>query len=66
MQVFATRLKEERKKAGLTQAQVADMLGITRSAYTQYETEKTQPTLETAAKLADILKTSVDYLIGRY
>lgn len=66
MSVFSERLKEERKKAGLTQEEVAKLLGITRPAYTQYETDKTQPSIETAGKIADILKTSVDYLIGRY
>jgi transcriptional regulator with XRE-family HTH domain len=66
MSVFSERLKEERKKAKLTQEEVAKQLGITRSAYTLYETDKTQPSLDTAVKLANLFKTSVDYLIGRY
>lgn len=66
MSVFSERLKAERLKANLTQEEVANALGITRPAYTQYETGKTQPSLETAGKLADLYKTSVDYLIGRY
>lgn len=65
MSELSKRLKEERKKAGLTQEEVADYLGITRPAYTQYETDKTQPSLETAGKLADLYKISVDYLMGR-
>ena len=66
MSIFSDRLKAERTKANLTQEEVAKELGVTRPAYTQYETGKTQPSLETAAKLADLFKTSVDYLIGRY
>lgn len=66
MSTFSQRLKEERKKAKLTQEQIAKELGITRSAYTLYETEKSQPSLETACKIADILKVSLDYLVGRY
>lgn len=66
MSTFSERLKDERKKAGLTQEQIAKELGITRPAYTQYETDKTQPSLETARKIADILKVSLDYLVGRY
>ena len=66
MSKFSERLKEERKKAKLTQEDIAKQLGITRSAYTLYETEKTQPSIETATKLADILKVSLDYLVGRY
>lgn len=66
IEILAIRLKEERMKAGLTQKQIAEQLGITREAYTMYETEKTTPTLETLKKIADIYRTSVDYLIGRY
>lgn len=66
MSLFSERLKIERKKAGLTQEKIAKQLNITRAAYTQYETEKTQPSLETAKKIADILKVSLDYLVGRY
>lgn len=66
MNTFSKRIREERKKVGLTQAQIAKQLNITASAYTQYETGKTQPNLETAKKIADILKVSLDYLTGRY
>ncbi|WMJ84447.1 helix-turn-helix domain-containing protein [Oscillospiraceae bacterium LTW-04] len=66
MSAFSERLRAERKKAKLTQEQMANQLGITRAAYTLYETDKTQPTLETATKIAEILKTSLDYLTGRY
>jgi transcriptional regulator with XRE-family HTH domain len=66
MSTFSKRLITERKKLGLTQEQIAKQLGITRSAYTYYETNKTQPSLETAIKLADVMKVSLDYLVGRY
>ena len=66
MSVFSERLRAERKKAKLTQEDMAKQLGITRAAYTLYETDKTQPSLESAAKIAEILKTSLDYLTGRY
>ncbi len=65
MTELSKRLKEERKKAGLTQEEIAKYLGITRPAYTQYETDKTVPSLETVGKLADLYKISVDYLMGR-
>lgn len=66
MSVFSERLRAKRKQAKLTQEQMAAQLGITRAAYTMYETDKTQPTLETAAKIAEILESSLDYLTGRY
>lgn len=66
MRIFAERLREERAKAKLTQQDMANQLNITRGAYAQYENDMTQPSIETLAKIANILKTSVDYLIGRY
>ncbi len=66
MSIFSTRIREERKKAKLTQEDMAKQLNITRAAYALYETDKTQPNIETATKIAEILKTSLDYLTGRY
>lgn len=66
MIIFSERIKEERKRRKLTQEDIAEQLGITRSAYTLYETGKTQPSLETAVKLADIFQVSLDYLTGCY
>lgn len=59
-------LKEERKKRGLTQQQVADYLKMARGAYTLYETGTNTPTTENILKLADLYKVSTDYLLGRY
>lgn len=64
--IIKDNLKEERKKHGLTQQQVADYLNMSRGAYAQYETGKNTPPLDTMVKLADLYKCSIDYLIGRY
>ena len=42
-QTIATRIKEERRRLGLTQQQFADGLNISRSALTFYETARTVP-----------------------
>lgn len=63
---LAERLKAERIKHNLSQQQVADMLHMARGAYAHYETGKNVPPLENLIKLADIYKTSLDYLTGRY
>ena len=63
---LASRLKELRLSNNLTQEQIAQKLNITRNAYTLYETGKNNPTIETLKKLADIYKTSIDYIVGRY
>ena len=66
MSTFAKRLREERTKAKLTQQEMADQLNISRGAYAQYENDMTQPSIETLVKIANVLKTSTDYLTGRY
>ena len=40
---FAEQLKQARIAQGLTQQQVADLMGITNSTYCGYETGKRQP-----------------------
>lgn len=63
--IFRTRLTVLRKKKHMTQAEMAALLGITRSAYTCYETGVTMPAAEGLCKLADLFDISVDYLLGR-
>ena len=58
------RLKELRKNAKLNQKQVADVLGLTVSAYGNYELGQREPNIESLCKLADYYGVSVDYLIG--
>lgn len=48
-------IREERKKQGLTQQQMADKLGIKRGAYSQYETGKNSISMETWYRIATIL-----------
>lgn len=61
---FSDRLKEARKNAGLTQAQLSKKLGITAQSYSQYETGKRNPKFETVKKIAMALEIDVyDLLI---
>lgn len=53
---FSDRLKQARKKAGITQAQLSERLGITPQSYSQYETGKRNPKPVTIYKIADALK----------
>lgn len=60
--LLALELKRSRQKKNLTQAEVADRAGISRSYYADLETERYNPTLETLVKLAPILDLSLDDL----
>jgi transcriptional regulator with XRE-family HTH domain len=58
---------EERKKAGKTQAEVAEAVGVTCSAVSQWESGKIKPRMLTCFKLADFYGCTVDDLVrGEY
>lgn len=59
------RLKELRLRDKKTQKELAVLLGIDRTTYTKYETEASEPNLETLFTLADYFDVSLDYLVGR-
>lgn len=56
-------LKYFREKANLTQAQLADKIGISRSALAMWETGKTEPDISTLKKISDILNVPVNHLL---
>ena len=62
--IFAIRLREARKAKGLTQAQVANQLGMTQGGYTGYENSTREPSIATLKKIARILKRPTDWLLG--
>ena len=59
-------LKILRAMRGLTQADVANYLGITRAAYTNIENGKRQLNATLIIKLADILQVSSDEILDRF
>ena len=58
------RIKELRKSKGLTQAELAAKLGVTRQAVSLYEKGQRKPKIETWKKLADYFGVSVPYIKG--
>ncbi len=63
--MLSQRLKELRIEREKTQQDIADILGITRPAYTAYESGNRQPDYETLNKLAEFYNSTTDYLLGR-
>ena len=63
-ETFATRLKTLRKKRGLSQAQVAEMMGVHFAQVSRYERGETKPNSEAMTKLAQALDTTVDFLVS--
>ena len=57
-------LLNARKEIHKTQQEVADYLGISRQAYSNYEAGKREPDFETLLKLGEYFGCSVDCLLG--
>ena len=62
--MFADRLKEARKAKKYSQAEISRMLGVTQQAVGKWETGRSTPDPQTVAKLAEILDTTADVLLG--
>ncbi len=60
------RLQDLRKKAGYSQEQLAELLGISRQAISKWESGQGNPDIENIVKLTKIYQVSADYiLLGR-
>ena len=59
------RLKELRESKGLTQKEVAEIIGYSEISYARYEKGEREPDISTLCKLAEYFKVTIDYLIGR-
>lgn len=56
-------IRNARKKAGLTQAQLAKKLNVSQAMIGQYENDKRKPKVDTIVRIADAL--DADYLIDQ-
>lgn len=57
-------LKKFRKEKGLTQQEIAEQLNISQATYWGYEIEKYEPSIDILIKLSQLLKVSIDNLVG--
>ena len=61
---FGNILKKLRLEEGLTQQQLADRLGVTKSVVSYYELQERIPSPDILVKLSAIFHVSADYLLG--
>lgn len=59
-----SRLREVRKKRGLTQTELGELIGVGKSAICCYEKETRNPTLEAVIEMIQVFGVSADYLLG--
>ena len=62
--IIGQRIAELRKEKGWTQAELADKLGVTHQAVSQWERSETLPDILTLPKLAEIFGESINTILG--
>lgn len=62
---FANVLRLLRNEKNMSQQELADALGISKSAVNMYERGERQPNFETLELIADYFNIDIDYLLGR-
>lgn len=65
VQMLPEKLKALRNEMGISQASLADTLGLSQQAIGKWETGNSEPDTDMLIKLASLFNVSVDYLLGR-
>lgn len=63
MILLGKQIKELRNKAKLTQTELAEQVGVTKSTIAAYENDSRSPSYEVLIKMANIFKVSTDFLL---
>ena len=63
MMTFAEKLQDSRKRAGLSQEQLAERLSVSRSAVAKWENDNGMPDIDNLKAIAQLLDVSIDYLL---
>ena len=58
------RIKSLRKEAGISQKKLGDELGVAQTTISAWESGRNEPDYDSIRKMAEILTTSPDYLMG--
>jgi transcriptional regulator with XRE-family HTH domain len=62
-QDIGIRIRATRRERGLTQDELADRVGVSRSAVAQWETGRTGQVTGNLSLIADVLEVNVEYLL---
>ncbi len=61
---FGKKIRECREAKGLSQSELARQLNTNHSIIGKYERDEVKPTIDVVKKIANILETTVGYLLG--
>lgn len=64
IQLMATRIRELRSNLNMLQKTLGEKVGVGRNTISMYESGKACPSFEVLVRLAYVLETSSDYLLG--
>ncbi|MBQ1206271.1 MAG: helix-turn-helix transcriptional regulator [Clostridia bacterium] len=59
------RIRDLREDKDITQAQLANILGMSQTGYSKYETGENDIPTQILINLADFYGTTIDYILGR-
>lgn len=62
--IFAERLNKTLKRRGITQTDLAQLVGVTKASISLYSTGKSIPRLNILNKIADVLQVKAEWLLG--
>ena len=62
---FGEKLKGLRMDSGMSQKQLAEKLGVTKSVISYYELSERTPSPDVLVKIAGVFQVTTDYLLGR-
>lgn len=60
---IANNLRQLRLNSGMTQEQVAEMIGVTRQALSSYESGRTRPDVDMLLRLSEVYGTDIDGVV---
>lgn len=58
------RIREIRQARGMSQVELAGLLGVTKQSVSNWENDNIQPSVEMLVSLSKTLSVSADYLLG--
>ena len=64
MNNFGTILKKLRIQSNLTQKQLAERIGVTKSVVSYYESQERYPSPDILVKIAKVFHVTTDFLLG--
>lgn len=62
---FGKKVKELREEQNWNRTELAEKIGVSHVMVGRYERDETAPSIEVARKMANVLGTSIDYLVGQ-